>query len=132
MSLSSIAIVSKDSLSTSLNRADALPISPITFCPGRAFLRFLIPSSQVFTKFRRSLSSSATSLPSATVLMITPKLAGFIELMSLERRLRSSPFDIFLDILTVLAKGTSTKYRPANDNSHDSRGPFVDIGSFTT
>src|ERR1044071_4949641 len=48
------------------------------------------------------------------------------------RRLRSSLLEIFFETLTVVEKGTNTRYLPAIDNSDESLGPLVEIGSFTT
>ena len=43
----------------------------------------------------------------------------------------SSLEEIFWDMLTFFAKGSSTILRPANEISAVNRDPFVDIGSFT-
>jgi hypothetical protein len=64
--------------------------------------------------------------------MITPKFAGLMDWMRRRRRFRSSLLVIFFETLTALLKGTSTRYRPASDNSQDNRGPLVEIGSLTT
>ena len=42
--------------------------------------------------------------------------------------MRSSLLVIFFDTLTVVEKGTSTRYRPGMAKSQESRGPFVEIG----
>ncbi len=124
-------ILSNDSFRRSRRTTDVLPISPITLSRGLAVTRRVIPSSQVFTKFLRSRSSSATSLFSATVRMMTPKFSGLIDCIRRSNRFRSSLLVIFFETLTAFEKGTNTKYLPARDNSQDSRGPFVEIGSFT-
>src|SRR5690606_4868602 len=121
-----------DSLSISLIIEDGMLISPITFSLLFHLVSFTIPYSQHSLNSLTSLSNYVTDWPSATVLIITPKLAGLMEVISRASLLLSSALRIFLDTLTELEKGTSTKYRPARESSQDSRGPFVEIGSFTT
>ena len=96
-----------------------------------AFWTFVMVSSQCFSNTFSSASSSATRLPSATVRTITPKFLGLILCNNCFKRARSSLDLIFWETETLSLNGIKTRYRPAKDSSHVSRGPFVEIGSFT-
>ena len=96
-----------------------------------AFLIFLHIAIHLPKRFCKSLSNSATFLPFATVLIITPKPLGAILLTSLLSLSFSFGSSIFCDIEILVENGTKTKNLPAIDNSDVTLGPFVEIGSFT-
>ena len=96
-----------------------------------AFCTFEMVSSQCFSNTFSSASSSATRFPSATVRTITPKFFGLMLCNNCFKRARSSLDLIFWETETLSLNGIRTRYRPAKDSSHVSRGPLVEIGSFT-
>ena len=128
---SSTCIPEKLSLKTSLNMDEALLSSTNTFDGCGALCSFLHITVHLFSKFCKSLSNSATFLPSATVRMITPNPFGLMLFTSLFKRSFSSLLSIFCETDTRSEKGTITKYRPAMDNSELILGPLVEMGSFT-
>ena len=129
--MSSTTILSNEEFKISLNKDVALLSSPIIFSPIFAFLSTFIPSSQDFVSTLRSLSNSETDFFSATVLTITPKFFGLIDLIRLMSLNLSSRLDIFLETLIASEKETKIKCLPAIESSVVTLGPFVEIGSFT-
>src|SRR5690606_41723743 len=104
---------------------EALSNSPNTFCGGSAVLRRLVNNSHFEIRSSKSFWSSSTPLPSETVRIITPKLAGLIlSTIFLSLLLSALPL-IFLEIDTALEKGTKTTKRPAIDKSELNLGPLV-------
>ena len=77
-----------------------------------------------------SLSSSATFLPSATVLIITPKPLGLILSINLFNLFFSSVLFSFWEIDTLSENGMRTIYLPAKDSSDDTLGPLEEMASF--
>src|SRR5680860_792918 len=98
----------KESLKTSLKIEDALVNSPKTFDGWGALYNFLHIAVQRLNKFSRSLSSSATFLPSATVRTITPNPLGLMLFTNLLRRSFSSLLSIFCETEIRFEKGTNT------------------------
>ena len=69
--------------------------SETNFVGGSAFGSFFFMLSHFDKRSLRSASNSATDFPSAIVLMIMPKLSGFMLFMSLRSLFRSSADLIF-------------------------------------
>ena len=123
--------MSKEEFNMSLSRDVALFSSPITFSPTLAFFIFFIPSFQVEISVFKSLSNSETDFSSATVLTITPKFLGLIDLIKFINLSLSSLLVIFFEMFIASEKDTKIRYLPAKDSSVVTRGPFVEIGSLT-
>ena len=109
----------------------ALLSSSYTRAGGVVYCSFATLSSQHLTSTFISALSSAARLFSAEVRMITPKLWGLMLSTSLRRRIFSAEFLIFCDTEILLLKGMSTIKRPVKVISVVSRGPLVEMGSFT-
>ena len=77
------------------------------------------------------MSNSETDFSSATVLTITPKFLGLIDLIKFINLSLSSLLVIFFEMFIASEKDTKIRYLPAKDNSVVTRGPFVEIGSLT-
>ena len=74
-------MLSKEEFKISRSSEVALFPSPITFSPTLAFLIFFKPFFHIEVRDFRSLSNSDTDFFSATVLTITPKFFGLIDLI---------------------------------------------------
>ncbi len=98
------------------------------WCAPCSFLHIAVQRS---IRFCKSLSSSATFLPSATVLIITPNPFGFMLVIKRFNLSFSSLLSIFCETETRSENGTSTIYLPAMESSELIRGPLVEMGSFT-
>ena len=108
-SASSTCMELKSSVSTSRSSAVVVSSSACTLQGAETRFSFSVMSAQLAISCRRSLSSSATLLPSATVRTITPKFCGLMLCIRRRRRLRSSEPLIFCDIDILLLKGVSTR-----------------------
>ncbi len=108
---------------------DELFKSPNIVLGWWALCSFLHIAVQRPNKFCKSLSSSATFLPSATVRTIIPKPCGVMLFTRRFNRSFSALFSIFCEIEILSEKGTKTIYLPAIESSELILGPLVDIGS---
>ena len=102
-------MVLKSSVSTSRNSAVAALSSDNTFVGPVMRLRLSVSDTHWSMSWRKSASSSATSLPSAMVRTMTPKLAGLMLWMRRRKRPRSSEPLIFCEMDIRLMKGVSTR-----------------------
>ena len=126
-----VTIFVKESFIKSLKIEEALFNSLNTFVGVLVLAIRLHMVFQRSNEFCKSLSNSATFLPSATVLKITPKPFGLMLFTNLFNRSFSFESSIFCETEILSEKGTNTKNLPAIDSSELNLGPFVDIGSFT-
>ena len=83
--------------------------SETNFVGGSDLGNFFLRLSHFESRSFKSLSKSATDLPSAIVLIIIPKLSGFMLFISLRSLFRSSTDLIFCDTETLSENGTRTR-----------------------